>query len=153
MELLYFLFIVTLVHLIHELGHAYFGANFKAKINEISLGMGPIIVATKTVSIRLLFFLGGYCFWEERHVLSNLKLSVIHLGGVIFNFITATIILLFIRLVPDHLYDMIILFILYSYFLVIINVIPYRFIKKKSDGWLVLEALYFAIRNRKKQCK
>ncbi|WP_214481385.1 site-2 protease family protein [Bacillus sp. SM2101] len=153
MELLYFLFIVTLVHLIHELGHAYFAANFKAKIKEISLGMGPIIVATKTVSIRLLFFLGGYCFWEERHILSNLKLSVIHLGGVIFNFITATTILLFIRLVPDHLYDMIMLFILYSYFLVIINVIPYRFIKKKSDGWLVLEALYFAIRNRKKQCK
>ncbi|NDI35537.1 site-2 protease family protein [Chengkuizengella sediminis] len=141
------LFSVFLVHLLHELGHAFFAKLLNAQVNEISIGAGPIIYRKSTLTIRLGFFLGGYCNWEEKEHLKGFQISLIHLGGIIFNLVSASIVLLLMSSFSIG-YGFFLIFVLYSYALVIINAFPFKFVLIKSDGWQVLEVIYFSIKSR-----
>ncbi len=76
MNLLYFLFIILAVVIllvmivIHELGHYVAGKILKFKINEFSVGFGPLLLSKtnkktgEKFSLRLIP-LGGYCAFED----------------------------------------------------------------------------------------
>ncbi|MDP5274150.1 site-2 protease family protein [Chengkuizengella axinellae] len=146
MLLLHFMLSVFLVHLVHELGHAYFAKLFGAKVNEISIGTGPAMIHIKKLTFRLGLLLGGYCYWEEKHNLSVVRISIIHLGGIIFNLISASFILMLMSTFQFPGYKDFLMFVLYSYALVILNGIPYRFGLIKSDGWQVIEIFVYWVK-------
>ena len=46
-SIIYFIFILGLIVLVHEFGHFIFAKMFKIHVYEFSIGMGPVIYSTK----------------------------------------------------------------------------------------------------------
>ncbi|NBI27898.1 site-2 protease family protein [Chengkuizengella marina] len=150
-QIIMIIFSIFMAHSLHEFGHVFFARLMNAQVNEISIGAGPIIYKRSTLTIRLGFFLGGYCNWGEKEFLNGFQISLIHLGGIIFNLVSASIFLLLMSSFSSKVIYPFLPFGLYSFALVVINGIPYKFALLKSDGWQVLEVIYFSIKSRLKK--
>lgn len=88
--------IISIVIVVHELGHFLTAVFFKTKVLEFSIGMGPKIFGYNKFSIRLLP-LGGYVKLDEESLenTSKPRQIVIMLAGIFMNFLLAYILILY----------------------------------------------------------
>lgn len=117
LSLLLFVFILSLIILIHELGHFYWAKKFGVYIYEFSLGMGPVIFTKKgkdniNYNIRA-FPIGGFVqmageVYEDDKKIPKKKFMcnkpwhqrlMIIVAGVVNNFIMALLLLLIYALI------------------------------------------------------
>jgi hypothetical protein len=100
------IFIFSPINLfIHELGHAFFIKVFGGKMKCIYVGSGEPILKIQKVVINKYFFLFGLADYEDHSIKITNKLSyfLIAIGGVLFNAITLTIVILvFNAYDPNH---------------------------------------------------
>ncbi len=103
------LFLFCLIISIHEFGHFIMAKLFKVKVNEFSIGMGPLILKKKKgetqYSVRL-FPIGGYCSMEGEDESSTdpnsfgmkpaYQRALIVVMGAVFNLILGFIIMMII---------------------------------------------------------
>lgn len=148
--LLFFLFIVPAVHLIHEMGHVLFAKLFGIKETEIVLGIGPELFHFSHASIRYrvhsLIFLGGYSTNSKEGVLSPEKVAFISLGGPLCNIAS---ILLALPLLSEYDLLLLHLFILFSSWVGLVNLIPFKLGNRRSDGWQIVTSLYRLVKIRR----
>lgn len=148
--LLFFLFIVPAVHLIHEMGHVLFAKLFGIKETEIVLGIGPEWFHFSHASIRYrvhyLVFLGGYSTNSREGVLSPEKVAFISLGGPLFNIAS---IFLVLPLLSEYDLLLLHLFILFSSWVGLVNLIPFKMGNRRSDGWQIATSLYRLVKIRR----
>lgn len=92
------IFIITLVVIVHELGHFLVAKYFKVKVLEFSCGMGNKIYSKGIFSIRMLP-IGGYVKLDEKSLKKIPKISqiLIMLAGIIMNFFLGYIAILLLN--------------------------------------------------------
>jgi membrane-associated protease RseP (regulator of RpoE activity) len=138
---------LTLITLIHELGHAFFASVFGGKVNKLIIGTGRTIFKFNKFYVKTAFFLGGEFSHTNPKINNKLSNALIHLGGTFFNLLSALIlfVLTYSGLIPNvHFAN--ILFEA-SMFFSIFNIIPLTMDGLDTDGKQLLQ--YF--RNEKLQ--
>ncbi|SDJ66476.1 site-2 protease family protein [Sediminibacillus albus] len=138
----YLIFIVApLGTIIHELGHALGAWLLKADRIEFSLGTGrrmsTIHLKRHQLNIHLLFIAGGQAFSQRHKPYSNVEAIVISLSGPLINLMAAAI----IHLSASFLTIRLELLFWFNLWLAVINLIPFKWNGKHSDGYHVLSLL------------
>lgn len=137
------IFLVAPISLfIHELGHVLPGLFFRSERSIIHIGRGTVFFRCRWQKIELFihlwFFQGAYSINERSPVFSNYEKIWISVGGPLLNGFLAFI--LFVSLSEfDHTYVKV--FLLFNLYLAVVNLIPFSFKGKGSDGYLVLQLL------------
>lgn len=120
MTIIYFILVLTVTVMVHELGHFLFAKKNGVYVYEFSIGMGPKLISKKKgeteYSIRMLP-IGGYVSMAGEDIESNDKVSkdrqlcnksiwarfTTMIAGIIFNILLALIILFVIGLIQGSL--------------------------------------------------
>ena len=138
------LFVIAPLSLfLHELAHGIVAYFFQSSYIYIQLGLGPSLWERKqgvfTITINLFIFLGALAAYERHpeHTLS--ERAIISGAGPLIN---ALLVLLgyLMFYVVEHPY--LSLFIAFNLWLTTMNLIPFKFANKKSDGYVIAEALW-----------
>lgn len=108
--------IFLLVVLVHEFGHFIVAKNSGIKVNEFSIGMGPLILSNNKGETQYSFRaipMGGYVAMEgeeedsqDKRSFNNAPLSkrlAVILSGALMNFLTAFITLIIVGLLLGHM--------------------------------------------------
>lgn len=139
----YLLLVVSPIGMvIHELGHA-FGAKL-VKVTHITLifGLGKkihtFIAKGVSVEIRACYFLGGYTKTSGYNSYTNKSVFWITLFGPISNGLFAII---FYYLNQMFVNPYINLLFLFNLWLAVVNIIPFKYKGKQSDGYILLQSL------------
>ncbi|WP_160849860.1 site-2 protease family protein [Pontibacillus yanchengensis] len=128
---------------LHELAHGIVAYFFQSSYIYIQLGVGPSLLKQKhgvfRISICLYIFLGALVAYERDPEHTMYERAVISIAGP---FINAFLVLLgfVMYYVVDHPY--ISLFIAFNIWITTVNLIPFKFANKKSDGYVIAEALW-----------
>ncbi|MFC7060507.1 site-2 protease family protein [Halobacillus seohaensis] len=139
------LFIVAPIGLtIHEMGHTGIGLFSGSKRSVLTIGLGPPIIRIKLhklhIIIHALYFFGGYSSNEKNSGFSPLQKILISLGGPLANGLFASFLIMTTRsFVNEPFIDLLIMFNLY---LAVINLVPFRLGRRKSDGYRVLQTMF-----------
>ena len=139
-NILMYIIYMPIVVIIHELGHAFFVVLFGKEVREIHLGFGEDLFRIKRFVVKKSVWSIGYCSWENLDSLTWYKKILIFLGGIIFNLVTATLVWIY----GDANYaDWYRAFIVFSYFLAVVNLLPFKsnFTKIESDGLQCIKLL------------
>lgn len=142
--LLYLLFIVAPIGtFIHESGHALGAKLVKADKVVLSIGLGKIIgtISLRQIEIRLhtFFFIGGFV-QSERHLPYTVgETCLISICGPLNNAVFAS----FLYILQTSYFDNYFMQVLYLFnvWLAIINIIPFKFTGKQSDGYTIVQAI------------
>ena len=130
---------LPLVVIIHEFGHATFVMLFGKEVEEVSLGNGKEIFKIKKFVIKNNSWWIGYCAWENIDTMATYKKIIIYLGGIMFNLSTATLIWIFGN---EEYADWYRAFIVTSYLVAVINILPFKFSSNiESDGLQCIQLL------------
>jgi len=147
--LLFFYVVVPLVHLIHEAGHVSMAKIHKVKKTEIGIGIGPKIADFNfkgtQIRINIIPFLGGYSSNDLTRELSHKEIAWISIGGPLFNLFS---ILLVLPFWTPFQFSFSALFVYFSLWIGIVNLIPFKLGEKCSDGWQVASSLIKLVKNR-----
>ncbi|KGX86016.1 M50 family metallopeptidase [Pontibacillus litoralis] len=146
MELvLVLIFVIAPISLLsHELGHAIVAYQLRAHHISLQLGVGPLIYqkkgTTTDIMIRLLYFVGAMAIYERNRPFSRKEQAFISLGGPLANGILAFLCICLVYWVEmDGLY----LFSGFNLWIAIINLLPFKWKERESDGYVVVKALYY----------
>ncbi|WP_413229840.1 M50 family metallopeptidase [Halobacillus litoralis] len=128
--------------IIHEFGHVIPGLIFKARLSIIHLGRGRLVFRRRLGSVEIniyaLFFQGAYSINERHPCFSPSEKIWISLGGPLLNGFTAILSLMSFMVHENRLVELLFLFNLY---LAVVNLLPYSFFGKRSDGYQFIEAV------------
>ena len=126
--------------LVHEYGHAFFVKIFGGHISKIEIGTGSPIVNIGHLRINKVFFLSGFCgYVDDANFCDNrFKLSLIAMGGVIFNTLTI-IFLILIKYSTAHFHFLDGYFFMATGLLILSALAPVKYSNGlDSDGlWLI----------------
>ncbi|KMJ58889.1 hypothetical protein AB685_07370 [Bacillus sp. LL01] len=140
--LMFFYLVVPLVHLIHEAGHVSLAKLHKVNNTQIEIGIGPKLIQFSfrgtSVRINIIPFLGGHSTNDTQGELPHRKVAWISLGGPLFNLVS---VLLVIPFWTPYQFSFSTLFILFSLWIGIVNLIPFKLGEKRSDGWQIVAAI------------
>ena len=135
-------YIVSLISIVlHELGHLIFGLNAKLKFNSLSI-LNINIYKKDKIKIKFdnkLIFTSvkGYCdlIYDDNIKYDNKKIILYYLGGIIINLILMIIFLLILTLCLNKYIRIIaLLFIVYNFYLIFYNLIPFNKNGYNTDG-------------------
>ena len=134
--------IVPMGTLIHELGHAAAALIAKADSVLLHIGTGKpfktYVFNRLTIHLHSIFFIGGLTRSERKRTYNPKEKIWIALGGPLSN---AIFVVLFILLFyPTH-NPFIQLFLLFQAWMLVINIIPFKWKGKKSDGYIIFQTL------------
>src|SRR5699024_5084975 len=134
--------VVPFVTFVHELGHATMALFARADSVTLQIGIGKHIktYAFNRFSIHLcaIFFIGGLTKSERKRTYNTKEKISIALGGPLGN---ALFVILFVVLFyPTH-NPFIQLFLLFQTWLLVINIIPFKWRGKKSDGYTIVQTI------------
>lgn len=128
--------------IIHELGHGIMALLMKADSVILHIGIGKhvktFVFRRFTIRLNIMFFIGGLTESEHTRSYNTLEKMCIALGGPACNAILA--VLCIILFYPTH-NPYIQLFILFQAWLMFINIIPFKWRGKKSDGYTMVQAM------------
>ncbi|QFT90508.1 Peptidase family M50 [Bacillus sp. THAF10] len=147
--IVFFYIIVPLVHLIHEVGHVVMAKLHHVKGAEISIGIGPKVIESTifgtSIRIHIIPFIGGYSTNSVDGELSPKVIAWISAGGPIFNLISIMIVLPFWS---EPAFSFPTLFILFSLWIGLGNLLPYKLAGKQSDGWQLTASIIKLVKTR-----
>lgn len=136
--------ILPLTILLHELGHFFTALLFQARNIKVKVGFGNKIGTMKmkeySISFHYLPFIGS-TFYELAQP-NDFKQVIISASGPILNGIIAFgLILQGFGNDPSFITLWFQWFIIYNFFMFIMNLIPFKLGSYYSDGWIVLNAI------------
>lgn len=141
--LLFLLLIVAPIGtIIHEGGHLIGAKLMKADHIVISIGSGKKILTFSVkniqINVQMFYFIGGHV-QNKRDVPYKLfeMICIISFGPILNGIFTVVFYLLYYILVSEYLY----LLFLFNLWLMIINIIPFKFKGKHSDGYMIFNLL------------
>ncbi|WP_160807159.1 zinc metalloprotease [Virgibacillus salexigens] len=142
-KLVYLLLLVAPVSIfIHEFGHAIAAWLIGADRIYISIGVGKkgktVIVGKVHMIIYPLFFLGGVATSEKQPCYTRLEIIFISIFGPFVSGVVVIICWFFYQMNANSLIQ---LFLLFNAWLSIINLIPFRYQGKRTDGYVVFNLL------------
>lgn len=147
--LMFFYLVVPLVHLIHEAGHVGVAKLYKVKNTVIGIGVGPKVLdfcfKGTRIQVNIIPFLGGYSSNDHAGKLSAKETALISFGGPVFNLLSILLVLPFWT--PFH-FSFSALFVYFSLWIGIVNLIPFKLGEKRSDGWQIASSLIGIVKNR-----
>jgi hypothetical protein len=127
---------------IHELGHVLPGLFFGSERSIIHIGRGSTLFCWRgkklELSIQLWFFQGAYSINERSPVFSNHEKIWISVGGPLLNGLLAFILFVFFS---ELKLPYVKVFLLFNLYLAVVNLIPFSFKGKGSDGYRVWQLL------------
>ncbi|MGP4060143.1 site-2 protease family protein [Halobacillus sp. H74] len=127
---------------VHELGHVLPGLLFRSQRCVIHLGRGRLIHQVKFkklhIKVGLLFFQGAYSINERQKQFSPWQKAWISGGGPLLN---AVVSLLLFFIFWTRVNDYLSLFFLFNLYLAVVNIVPFSFRGRRSDGYLLLQWL------------
>lgn len=147
------LFLIVIVApfgtIIHEMGHGMTAYILSADAVTLHIGIGSRVktFAWRRLTIHLygMYFIGGITKSIRNPSFSTREKISIALGGPLGNAVVAF--LLLIIFYPVH-NPYIRLFILFQGWLMIINIIPFQWKGKKSDGYTIMQIIRKRIRDK-----
>lgn len=126
----------------HELGHGITALLLRADDVSLHIGIGKriktFVFKRFTVHLHTIFFMGGLTKSERTPSYRTIEKIWIALGGPASNLILAS---LFIILFYPTQNPYIQLFILFQAWLMFINIIPFNWKGKKSDGYTIVQMI------------
>lgn len=146
MDIYLLLFLILVVApmgmFIHELGHVIGAKMVHSDHITLSIGLGKKIgtISLKTIDIHLhmLFFLGGYTRYERERTYQSIEFIWMSMLGPISSGLFAFICYLLHDVYPN---DYIKILFLFNAWLMIVNIIPFKFRGKSSDGYTIVKLL------------
>lgn len=127
---------------IHELGHVLPGLFFGSERSIIHIGRGSSLLHWRgkklELSIHLWFFQGAYSINERSPVFTNYEKILISVGGPLLNGLLALTLSVFFSEVENPYVKV---FLLFNLYLATVNLIPFSFKGKGSDGYRVLQLI------------
>ncbi|SDQ53136.1 hypothetical protein SAMN05216232_1940 [Virgibacillus subterraneus] len=141
--LLYLLFVVAPIGtVLHEAGHVIGAKSLKADRMRLTIGSGKIVssffISKVQVTIRVIFFLGGLASSERKRIYKPHELIWIALCGPLTNGLTAFLLYLLNTAYPSNY---LLLLLLFNLWIGLINLVPFRFKDKQSDGYTIVKVL------------
>ncbi|MBP1949514.1 site-2 protease family protein [Virgibacillus litoralis] len=141
--LLYLLFVVAPIGtVLHEAGHVLGAKSLKADHVRLTIGSGTIvntfIIRKVQVRIRAIFFLGGSASSERKNMYKPSELIWIALCGPLTNGFIALLLYILYMIYPS---SYLLLLLLFNLWIAIINLVPFRFKEKQSDGYAIVKVL------------
>ncbi len=128
--------------LIHETGHVIGARMFHADNVKLSIGTGRKISSFSfhkvRIMIRSIFFIGGMASSDRKTPYKTHEIVIIAMCGPLNNGVFACL-LFFLYLVFPTSY--LLLLLLFNLWVAIINLVPFQFKGKKSDGYTIYKAL------------
>jgi len=134
--------IVPLSLLLHELGHGCIAYIRNVPCIDIGIGMGKEIfsfqIGRMHVHISLIFFLGAFASYSSEEGFKHLDKALISLGGPLFSMVAFWLCWWgFMTIQTNFLFTLM----LFNGWLALINLFPYKIKEKKSDGYILVEAI------------
>jgi Zn-dependent protease len=134
--------IVPISNFIHEYGHILIARTLKVNGTIIEIGVGPTFSSFRLFGcqcrINTVYFLGAQSFNESDTEVSNWNKALIALGGPLGNLVIAC--LLSVIITNDN--QTVRLFMLFNFWVGFVNLLPFRFFKKESDGYIFTSMLF-----------
>ncbi|GGJ94240.1 hypothetical protein GCM10007063_15960 [Lentibacillus kapialis] len=146
MDIYLFLYLIFIVApagtAIHEMSHMLGAKSVKADKILLTIGTGSIIYRTfrKKIHlvIRLFFFAGGMAYSERKTPYQPHERIRIAVFGPVGSFLAAGICAWFYIVFSS---SYLLLMLLFNLWIAFINIIPFRFKNKQSDGYTIYEAI------------
>ncbi|HLR63204.1 MAG TPA: site-2 protease family protein [Lentibacillus sp.] len=140
---LYLIFVVAPAGTaIHELGHLIGAKSVGADKVSLTIGAGNIVYRTiwkqMHIVIRLFFFVGGMALSERKVPYQPGERIKIAIFGPLSSLLAACICALLYIVYPG---SYLLLMLLFNLWIAFINIIPFRFKDKQSDGYTIYEAI------------
>jgi hypothetical protein len=147
-SLLFFLLIGAPISIgLHEFGHALGAYIFKSDYIYFTVGNGRKLLSLNKgriyIAIHTLIFLGGHVTYNRKRQYTRVEQIIISLGGPFCNGIIAFLCWQLKIMENDSLR----IFFWFNIWLAVVNLLPFRFRDKKSDGYICFELL---VNNRQK---
>ena len=134
--------IVPISNFIHEYGHVLMAQTLKVNGTIIEIGVGQRIISFRFFGcqcrINTVYFLGAQSYNESDIEVSNWNKALIALGGPLGNLVIACLLSVFIT--NDN--QTVRLFILFNFWVGFVNLVPFRFLKRESDGFVFTSMLF-----------
>ncbi|WP_042223543.1 M50 family metallopeptidase [Oceanobacillus manasiensis] len=143
-DLIIFLLFVAapLSILLHETGHAIAGFIFNAERINLIIGRGKRFITYSFgklhFTLHVVYFMGGYAENERTAPFNRFEKFIISFFGPLMNIV---IFILAWELQSHYTSEYLRLFAFFNLWLVIINLIPFTWKNKKSDGYNLLLTL------------
>lgn len=141
--LLYLIFIAAPIGtLTHEAGHVIGARTLHADNANLSLGTGKKVseffFQKVRITIYAMFFIGGMVSSDRKNDYKPHEIIIIALCGPLSNGIFSCLLYILYQLFPSNY---LLLLLLFNLWIAIINLVPFQFKGKKSDGYTVYKAL------------
>lgn len=141
--LLYLLFIVAPIGtVLHEAGHVIGAKSMNADRMRLTIGSGAIVstffIRKVQITICAIFFLGGLASSERRNMYKPYELIWIALCGPLTNGFIAFLLYILYTAYPSNY---LLLLLLFNLWIAVINLVPFRFKEKQSDGYTIVKVL------------
>ncbi|MBD8071485.1 site-2 protease family protein [Bacillus sp. PS06] len=138
--------VVPMTVFLHEVGHGLVARVMKIDGVEVVIGTGPMLVSFQFGGIHFqfhaIYFFGAYTTNLSAHEVSEWQRGLISLGGPLVN--VGVAILAYLLLDMNHMISE--LFVLFNVWVGLVNLIPYKLLKRESDGLIFIKSMYKEIR-------
>lgn len=138
-----FLLVAPIGMIIHECGHALGAILTRATHTTVTIGSGKqiymITFKRVTLKIHALYFLGGSTETDSTHLNVRHHIFWITLLGPLNNGLFAIIFYYLNHIFGSPYLNLLCLF---NTWLAIVNIIPFKFKEKQSDGYILLHSLH-----------
>ncbi|TFJ93769.1 site-2 protease family protein [Lentibacillus salicampi] len=146
MDIYTFLFLIFVVApagtTVHELGHVLGAKSVEADQVFLSIGAGTTVYRTKWkhihMTMRILFFIGGLTSSKRKVPYQRHEQIRIAALGPFSSFLAAVLCYALYTVYPNN-YLMLLL--LFNLWVAVVNIIPFRFKGKPSDGYTILSVI------------
>ncbi|MFD2630736.1 site-2 protease family protein [Oceanobacillus kapialis] len=146
MDIYLFIFLLLAVApisiFLHEAGHAAAGILLKAEYTYLIIGRGKKIFdySSGTIHFKLyaVYFMGGYAKSERKMPFKRVEIIIISFFGPLVNCLMFLLCWNLLAYYPSHYMELLALF---NLWLAAINVVPFKWKNKKSDGYNILKAM------------
>ncbi|MFD1039233.1 M50 family metallopeptidase [Virgibacillus byunsanensis] len=146
MDILLLLYLILIVapigSIVHELGHALGARILSANHVILSIGTGKKLFHYSCkyldVAIHPIYFIGGHSYSERGNPYKNHELIWISICGPISNGLFSLLFFYVYNLFPNSYIQLLILF---NLWLALVNMIPFQFNGKQSDGYTVFKRI------------
>lgn len=136
-----FLFLLPIITLIHEGGHAFFAKLFGAEIKKIVVGKGKTVLKLSKLEIKKIYFWPGY-FTADKLGHNKLTKIITLLGGILFNLASCLIIITLLELKIVKNNNLFSIFVSFSIFQALACFLPIRYLNKtNSDGLQIYQII------------
>lgn len=142
--IVYLLLVVAPIGMIiHECGHAFGAKIIRANRITLTIGLGKqlftFMLSNICVKIHAIYFMGGFTKTNRHTSYTNKDVFWITIFGPLNNALFAVI---FFYLNVVFINPYIRLLFLFNLWLAVINLIPFKFKGKQSDGYILLDSLH-----------